>query len=73
MIKIFKIKLTLTQKIENKNVVVVYQIGITEGLASIREVAALVSPHGSHSKAGMITRLSSWRSSVTDRQSVNRD
>ena len=49
------------------------KIGITAGLISIREVAALFSPHGYHSNAGNFTRLSSRRISAADRHSVKRD
>ena len=51
---------------------IVYKIGITAGLTSIREVAALFShTHGYYSRTGKVTRLISWRSYAADRQSVN--
>ena len=44
----------------------IYKIGIAAGLNSIREMAALFSPHGYYLKDGKVTRLSSQRTQPTD-------
>ena len=58
------INTTLKQKFA-----VVYKIGITAGLTSIREVAALFSPTRIIFK---VTRLSTRRSSAANQQSIKR-